>query len=267
MIFVPASITCIFSPHIGHNPRDSGSVGVGFTIELGAVARNRDEITINNRHWSFPTLDYIIDRTGLEGASIKTDLPFGCGFGMSGATALAVANLREVPYIQAADLAHEAEVMNLTGLGDVVTQTYGGIVVRKNAACPSKAIIERFCWNKELDFVIIGKISTRDIISDDLERKTIGESGKKWTKEFLKRPTFENLFICSNKFAEETGLIEFVKDIVEAVESVGGMAGMVMLGKAVFAYNGFEALKEFGKPFKAKIDACGVRRIQNEKEN
>lgn len=267
MIFAPASITCIFSPHISDKPKSSGSIGVGFTINLGVAARESVRTTINKEEWSFSTLDYVIEKVGLEGVEIKSDLPFGCGFGMSGAVALAVAMLGDLPYIKAADLAHEAEVVNLTGLGDIVTQTYGGVVVRKNAACPSLASVEKFCWSENLDFLILGEISTKDTISDDLKRKKISEAGKIWTKEFLKKPTIENLFVCSNKFAEETGLVEFVKDVVEAVESSGGRAGMVMLGRAVFAINGYEALKEFGEPFKAKIDSCGVRRIRNEKQD
>ncbi|WP_202320044.1 pantoate kinase [Archaeoglobus neptunius] len=262
MIFVPASITCIFSPQVSDSPRNSGSIGVGFTVNLGVKAYKSEKTRINGEDWSFPTIDYVVERAGLEGADITADLPFGCGFGMSGAAALATAVLSGIPYIQAADLAHEAEVLNLTGLGDVVTQTFGGIVVRKNAACPSLASIERFCFDAILDFVVMGEISTRDIISDDIHRKKIGESGKKWVKEFLKRPTLENLFSCSRNFASETGLLDCVSDAVEAVESSGGMAGMVMLGKTVFAVNGFEALKEFGEPFKAKLDGCGVRRIK-----
>lgn len=259
MIFAPASITCIFSPQISDNPKSSGSIGVGFTVNLGAKLRKDFKTTVNGEERSFSTLDYVIKKTGLEGVEVKADLPFGCGFGMSGAVALGTAMLG-LPYIEAADLAHEAEVVNLTGLGDVVTQTFGGVVVRKNAACPSLALIERFCWNSNLDFLVLGEISTKDVISDDLKRKSIGEAGKRWTREFLKKPTIENLFLCSNNFAAETGLLEFVEDVVEAVESAGGMAGMVMLGKAVYALNGYNALLEFGEPFRARIDSCGARR-------
>lgn len=259
MIFVPASITCIFSPQISNNPKSSGSIGVGFTINLGAKVREDFKTTVNGKELSFPTLDYVIKKTKLEGVEVKTDVPLGCGFGMSGAVALGTAMLR-LPYIQAADLAHEAEVVNLTGLGDVATQTFGGLVVRKNAACPSLVSIERFCWNNNFDFLILGEISTKDVLSDDIKRKSIGEAGKRWTKEFLKKPTIENLFLCSNNFAAETGLLEFVGDVVEAVESAGGMAGMVMLGKSVYALNGYDALLEFGEPFRARIDSCGARR-------
>ena len=147
MIFAPASITCIFSPHVESDPRRSGSVGVGFTISKGLTAEESSRTTINGEEWSFPTLDYVVERVGLKGVKIESELPFGCGFGMSGAAALAAANLGDMYYIDAADLAHIAEVRNFTGLGDVVTQTFGGLVVRKNAACPSMAKLERFFWD------------------------------------------------------------------------------------------------------------------------
>ncbi|AIG98649.1 pantoate kinase [Archaeoglobus fulgidus] len=261
MIFAPASITCIFSPHVDSNPKNSGSIGVGFTIERGLQASLSTKTTINGEEWSFPTLDDVLEKVGLEGVAIKASLPFGCGFGMSGAAALATAVLGNLGYIEAADIAHVAEVENFTGLGDVVTQTFGGVVVRKSAACPSRAELERFFWNAEFDFVVMGEISTKGVIGDELKRRRIGEAGKRWTKEFLKKPTLENLFHCSNGFARETGLLELVGDAVEAVESAGGKAAMVMLGKTVFAVNGFEALKEFGEPFKARLDCCGVRRL------
>jgi pantoate kinase len=261
MIFAPASITCIFSPHVDSNPKNSGSIGVGFTIERGLQASPSRKTTINGEEWNFPTLDDVLEKVGLEGVEIKASLPFGCGFGMSGAAALATAVLGNLGYIEAADIAHVAEVENFTGLGDVVTQTFGGVVVRKSAACPSRAELERFFWNAEFDFVVMGEISTKDVIGDELKRRRIGEAGKRWTKEFLKKPTLENLFHCSNGFARETGLLELVGDAVEAVESAGGKAAMVMFGKTVFAVNGFEALKEFGEPFKARLDCCGVRRL------
>ena len=265
MIFAPASITCIFSPHVGEDARSSGSIGVGFTIERGLYASPSTKTTINGESWSFSTLNDVLKKVGLEGVEINASLPFGCGFGMSGAAALATAAVAassgSLSYIEAADIAHIAEVENFTGLGDVVTQAFGGVVVRKNAACPSRANLERFYWDVTFDFVVMGEISTKEIIGDDLKRKTIGEAGKRWTKEFLSRPTLENLFHCSNGFAREAGLLELVGDVVEAVESYGGRAGMVMLGKTVFAVNGYEALKEFGEPFRAKLDCCGVRRV------
>ncbi len=264
MIFAPGSVTCIFAPQISEDARRSGSIGVGFTVELGVIAEKSDRLIVNGEEREFPTVEYVLSKIGIAGVEIRTQLPFGCGFGMSGASAIAAAMLGEAAFMQLADIAHEAEVVNLTGLGDVVTQTFGGVVVRKSASCPSLASIERFHFSTSLDFLILGELPTREVLAEN--RSKIAEEGKFWTKEFLRRPTLDNLFACSLSFAKRTGLLEFVEDVVEAVESSGGKASMVMLGKAVFALNGFEALKEFGDPFRARIDCCGVRRVEGSRD-
>lgn len=260
MIFCPAAISCIFSPKIENDPLSSGSMGVGFTINKGVVAKPSLGVVFNGKKIEFPTVEFVLRENKMDGVELITDLPLGCGFGLSGASALATAFLCEKPAIELYDLAHVAEVVNLTGLGTVATQAFSGLVIRKSASCPSKIVVERYAWDYELDFISLGSISTREVLTS---RKDLSEIGKKWLKEFMKRITLENLFKCSKAFAEETGLIEPVRDIVEAVESSGGMASMAMLGKTVFAYNGHEALKEFGEPFKARIECIGVRKVDS----
>ncbi|MEM2086167.1 MAG: pantoate kinase [Archaeoglobaceae archaeon] len=260
MIFCPSAISCIFSPKLDQDPLKSGSLGVGFTIDKGVFAKPSSGIKFNGKKIDFPTVEYVVRENKMNGVELLTDLPLGCGFGLSGASALATAFLSEKPAVELFDLAHVAEVVNLTGLGTVTTQTFSGLVIRKSASCPSRAVIERYVWNYELDFISLGGISTSEVLTT---RKNISEIGKKWLNEFIKKVSLDNLFRCSKGFAEETGLIEPVRDIIEAVESSGGMASMAMLGKTVFAYKGFEALKEFGKPFKAKIECSGVRKIES----
>ncbi|MCC6027257.1 MAG: GHMP kinase [Archaeoglobus sp.] len=261
MIFCPAAISCIFIPEVKSDPMNSGSLGVAFTIEKGVFAKLSDGIKFNGREITFPTVEFVLKKLGVPGVELESELPLGCGFGLSGACAVAAGFLSENPAFEIFDIAHEAEVVNLTGLGTVTTQAFCGLVIRKNASCPSKAIVERYVWNYEFDFITMGPISTREVLSTQRER--IAKIGRKWLKEFMKEVTLENLFRTSNGFAKETGLIEPVLDVIEAVESIGGFASMAMLGKTVFAYKGFEALKEFGEPFKAKIDCCGVRRVDS----
>ena len=265
MIFVPGSITAFFSPEIHDNPLKSGSLGVGITVDRGVKASYLDEgIRVNREVWDFPTVRYVIEKLGGGGVSISMELPVGCGFGMSGASALAaafeVASARGInaPFSRLADLAHEAEVVNRTGLGDVVCQSHGGVVARLSPGCPSVARVERFLWDAELDFVVLGELDTSTVLESSLT--SIRRAGKACLTEFIRNPTLLNLFRLSRKFAEDTGLMDDdVRDAVEAVEAAGGFASMVMLGKTVFAHNGFEALKEFGEAFTAKIDHCGIR--------
>jgi len=262
MFFAPASITCFFTPEFGESCAETGSYGVGITLDRGVKAKSADKLLVNGEEINFPTVEYVLKALDGRGVEIETDFPLGCGFGMSGASALAtafaVAEERRLnsPFYRLADLAHEAEVVNRTGLGDVVCQIHGGVVARLRPGCPSTAKIDKFLWRLKMDILVMGELDTEEILSSfDFS------IGKSCLKEFLRNPTVNNLFIQSKRFAIETGLIEDVRDIIEAVEAEGGMASMVMLGNAVFAVNGYNVLKEFGQPVEVSINPCGIRPI------
>lgn len=269
MTFVSASITAIFSTKIDRDPKKAGSYGVGFTIDVGVEARvaEREGVFLNGERVGFPTVEHVLERLGGRGVELRTPLPISCGFGVSGASALATAvevNLQRglnLPFFRLADIAHEAEVVNRTGLGDVVTQSFGGIVARIKPGSPSGSKVERFLSKAKLDFLVLGEMSTREVLGDELKRRSINRSGKECLKEFLKNPSLENLFSQAKRFATESGLADDeIKDVIEAVESSGGLASMVMLGRTVFALNGMDAFRDFdGLKFSAGITGCSVR--------
>ncbi len=262
-VFCPSSITCFFSPVLSDDPKRSGSIGVGIALKPGLVVsvwRGRREVRLNGREVRVPTVDTVMDALGFDGrVEFETDLPLGCGFGVSGAMALGLSTALTGCRFKAADIAHEAEVLNGTGLGDVTTQCYGGVVARINAATPSACKVETYLWDLTLDVVVFGPLPTGEVLRDF---RGIEGVGRECLKEFLRNPSVENLFKQSKRFSEETGLIdvdERIRDAVEAVESEGGMASMVMLGKAVFALKG-DVLREIGGLYlKMRVDFCGVR--------
>jgi|Deesub1362B_J571_1020462.scaffolds.fasta_scaffold00349_16 pantoate kinase len=268
--FAPASITCFFSAKFDEKPFFSGSTGVGVTLDLGArVKIVGKDVTVNGRKWDFPTVNYVIKKLGCDcGVEISMDVPAGCGFGMSGASALATAfEINRVfelnkTFFELADLAHEAEITCRTGMGDVLCQCLGGVVVRRMAGAPSKAFFDRLLWNYELDFLILESISTEEILQNHEKIEKINRFGEQCLKKFLEKPDFKNLFLISREFSEKTGFLDDeVREIVDRVEAEGGMASMVMLGRVVFAYNGFDVLKDYGKPFKANISQYGLENL------
>ncbi len=274
MFFAPASLTCFFSPKIDKDPLRSGSLGVSIALDMGVMVKVEPsdgiEVVVNGETWDFSTVKFVAEKLGFEGKiSVDMDLPAGCGFGMSGASALATAfAINEAlslnrSFFELSDLAHKAEVVSRTGLGDVVTQSFGGVVVRKSASCPSKCAIDRFLWNLNLDILIMGELPTEMILSE-FSLDKIAKVGRDCLREFLRNPSVASLFDQSKRFAIETGLIDVdpaVRDAVEAVESEGGLASMVMLGRTVFAVRG-DVLKDFkGIYIKTKVDHCGVRML------
>jgi pantoate kinase len=268
-VFVPSSLTCLFAPVL-REPKTSGSLGIGITIDKGVVVSVKSgedfKILFNGEEIDIPTVEYVAKSLGFEGVvKIDSEVPLGCGFGISSASslgcAIAIDRVMDLnkSFFELADLCHVSEVINRTGLGDVTTQSFAGVVVRKTPGLPSTAEIDRFLWNLEFDFLIMGKLKTDEILSD-FELKRIYEIGLSCLKRFLRKPSVENLFRQSRVFAEECGFMDSdVLDAIESVENSNGMAGMVMLGKTVFALNG-EVLKDLdGMYFKSVIDLCGVR--------
>ncbi|ADB57499.1 pantoate kinase [Archaeoglobus profundus] len=264
-MFVSASVTCFFAPVID-DPKNSGSIGVGFTIDRGVEVRLAEKTTFNGKKIRLPTLEYVLSKLGYEGgAEIKSDLPLGCGFGLSGATALASAlEVNEklglnLSLFQIADLAHEAEVLNRTGLGDVTTQCHGGFVVRKNASAPSICSVDRFLWDVEMDFLVMGELKTSEILEGNL--KEVYKIGVECLKKFLKRPSISYLFEVSKEFTLRCGFADDdILDAIEAVESCGGLASMIMLGKGVFALNG-DVLRELkGFYTKSRVVWYGIKK-------
>jgi len=261
--FCPASITCFFSPVIGDDPRRSGSLGVGIALKPGVIVEvgSGKGVTFNGREVEIPTLDVVRERLGFKGGiRVSAEVPIGCGFGVSGAVAFGTALALTGRRFESADIAHEAEVISGTGLGDVTTQCFGGVVVRMSPSSPSTCRVESLLWNMELDIAVFGGLKTEEILRELGTR--VFEIGKTCLKEHTRNPSVENLFRVSKKFSVETGLIdvdERVKDAIEAVESCGGMASMVMLGRAVFAVGG-DVLREIGGLYlKARVDNCGAR--------
>src|SRR5258706_12865492 len=143
--FAPGNISCIFKvcEHDSAHPAKMGSIGLGFTIDKGVTVEvsksDETEIFFNNKKIDFPTVESVIKNLptpfikGGKGGfriHISSPLPLGCGFGLSGASALATAYaLNELlglgrEQLELAKIAHAAEVENKTGLGDVTNQYF-----------------------------------------------------------------------------------------------------------------------------------------------
>jgi len=137
--FSPGNISCTFVIKKSKNPKKTGSLGLGFTLNKGVVvtvkkSNTKNIIYFNNKKINFLTVNSVVKKLTNEKlqVKIKSELPLSYGFGISGASALATAyaankllNLKKTKK-ELAHTAHIAEVENLTGLGDVVNQFYGG---------------------------------------------------------------------------------------------------------------------------------------------
>ena len=275
--FVPSHITGFFAAHRQEEPRLAGSVGCGLCLSLGATTTiesapeiHDTEIFLNGALSEAPVSRYVVERLAKAPVLVKTDLqmPLGAGFGASGAGALGCAYaLNSCFHLgltanEAAAVAHEAEVTFRTGLGDVIAQNAGGLVVRLQPGAPGTGRIDRIPVPPlPISYVVHGPLSTKEVLSDEKAMTTVNAAGRAALKELLKRPTFTNFLQLSRRFTAQSGLAsDWALEAIEAVEATGGMAGMIMLGDAVFAFGGgsAEALRAFGEVHTTTISQRGA---------
>ena len=273
--FVPSHITGFFAAHRKDDPRLSGSIGCGLCLSLGATTTIESapeiqdtEILLNGALSEAPVSRFVVEKLAKEPVRVKTELsmPFGAGFGASGAGALGCAYALNSYFDlgltadEAAAVAHEAEVTNRTGLGDVIAQNAGGLVVRLQPGAPGTGRIDRIPVPPLLiSYVVRGPISTKEVLSDEKVMTAVNVAGEAALKELLKRPTFTNFMQLSRRFTVQSGLAsDWALQAIEAVEAAGGMAGMIMLGDAVFAFGGAGALHSFGEVHTTTISQRGA---------
>ena len=227
--FAPANISCIFKIYGHKNPRWMGSYGVGFTLNEGVIAEvseaKRTEIVFNNESISFPTVKSVVEKLTNKKLRIyiKSKLPLGCGFGLSGASALATAyainkllNLKKTNK-ELAVIAHIAEVENRTGLGDVVNQFYGGFCLKLKPS--SYFIIKKLPINGVAVYCrYFSKISTKSIITNPKLKNTINQSAimaLNKIQESIKKNNirFDDSIRISKEFAVNSNLLRDKKII------------------------------------------------------
>lgn len=278
--YAPSHITGFFEIILDRveSAKRTGSRGCGFTLQAGTVTEvmikdgRGVSVQLNDILARAPTTEFVVRELAVERSvevRSKIDVPVGYGFGASGAGALSTAlALNEalslnLTYNQVAEIAHTSEVVNRTGLGDVIGQSYGGLVMRTGAGAPGIGAVDRIpIGNIEIDYVALDQISTEAVLQDEKVKKDINNAGRGALKELLKYPTFEKFVHLSKRFAIDTNLADDrIVDMIESVESVGGMAGMAMLGNTVFAVNGRDALKEFGKVHTSRICHHGAQLV------
>jgi pantoate kinase len=255
--FAPGNISCIFKVVADPDPAKMHSLGMGFTVSDGVTATvrvaDRTTVTFNGQDIDFPTVITLIGKLSHQPVHVdlETRLQLSSGFGLSGASTLAVScatnhllglgkSEREL-----AMAAHVAEVENLTGLGDVCAQYHGGCLVKLTAGDPLAA--ERLpVPDQPIYFRYFGPIHTREILADVTRRSRInaaadGALGRLQDLVKLDTVDFDACVRLSRDFAANSGLMtdDRVRRVIEEVEADGGSASMIMLGHAVFSTRAF----------------------------
>ena len=248
--FAPGNLSCIFRICYNKDPAKMHSLGVGFTTDKGVIAEaqqgKKTEVIFNNHLIKFPTVITALESLTKKSVRIviKSELPLGCGFGLSGACTLAAAyavnNLFSLKKTEEelAMAAHTAEVINSTGLGDVAGQFNGGFLMKTKIGNPLE--VERLdIKEKYVYYKIFGPLQTKGVLKNKLLAEKINLAGDEALKKIkqLKNPTLTNIIKISKEFAEKSSLLKEpdVINEIKKIELLGGAASMIMLGNAVYS--------------------------------
>ncbi len=262
--FAPGNISCVFKviPHA--DAARMHSLGMGFTVKEGVEVtvseHHETEVLFNGQRINFPTVRAVVNRliqnSGIAGTEvdITSPLPLGCGFGLSGAAALATAYaLNELlqkhkDAEELAMIAHVAEVENRTGLGDVCSQYHGGCLVKLTEGAP--LVADRLpIAEQPIYYRYFGPIQTSEVLGNREQTARINRAAdvalnvlQTLTSAKSSPELFNACFTVSKRFSVESGLLSDVQviDTIAQIEAEGGVASMIMLGNGVFSTHPFE---------------------------
>ncbi len=259
--FSPAHITGLFQ--ICDQPRDplfKGSKGAGFsfakgvrtTVHVQESDKSSVKVKINGEPTESAEVSKSVADIFLSFVKVNyeilvehnVEIPVGCGLGSSGAGALSLAlALNEalavkLSRVEAAQVAHVAEVKCRTGLGTVIAETYGGIEMRVKPGAPGVGEIKPIPVDDHYTVACLcfGPMSTKKALTDPKIRGTINKFGGELLDELVRKPQVQSFMRFSRRFAESVGLIsEKARKVLVETDSHGFICSMAMFGDTVFS--------------------------------
>jgi pantoate kinase len=273
--FAPCHITGFFQIFdTSANALDVGSRGAGVSLSLGIktlvkIKRSSESlfrISLNNVVSGSADVSEHVLKTfrsrfkEMESSKIsvdhQTEVPLGAGFGTSGAAALSLALALNkalrlgLSRIEAAQLAHVAEVECKTGLGTVIAETFGGGEIRVKPGAPGIGEIKEMPIPKDMIIasLVFGPSSTKNFLADQRTRKRVNELGGKLVDRLVNEPNIANFLNLSRQFAEHIGLItEKTRKALDLADKTNFVCSMPIFGEAIFTIGEGESLKELFK--------------------
>lgn len=268
--FAPSHITAFFQIF------ENGSTGAGVNTALGVVSRvalaEETSIRINGELVAAPVSQAVLqayaEALGESRLSIEHEVsyPVGYGMGMSGAGAFSLSlalnellqkelNVELLSYKDCMELAVRAEIQSGTGLGDVVAQQFGGIMIGL-PPYPSRdvEILESACTHVVTAF--FEPLETKKIIRNPELKERINSIGAECMQELQKDKTLERLMELARFFSLETGLAsEQVRAVMEALPT----ASMAMLGQTAFVLTSEpEQIEQELRKFTSRVLSAGI---------
>jgi pantoate kinase len=264
--FSPGHVTGFFATDKGLeslHPNFNGSLGAGFSIGKG--------MTTTVKVYKDNTKSYSVLLNGLNSVDARvskfviehylgmvhepvfisveheSEIPIGYGLGSSGSAALSLsyalnqALKTNLTKIQAAQIAHTADVVCKTGLGTVISEFTGGFEIRTSFGGPGIGKVLKIPVSPGYCAVIlcIKPINTACLLDkSQLSRKKnfLDGLGREMVHILKQNPRVDTFLELSNRFADEFGLLDgYCKEPFLSLQSIGIKSSVALFGHALFA--------------------------------
>ena len=287
--FAPAHITGIFATERKKNLLERGSKGAGVSLTRGVITTVNAE---KASEWKVKIyINKILTRAKVSMAVIKefipltktkynvqvnhdVQVPIGAGYGASGAGALSLAlALNDVlenglTRIEAAQIAHIAEVKCKTGLGTVLAETFGGIEIRNKAGAPGiGSVVNIKNSNLKVISIFFKPLHTHNFLTNHQLLTKIDKIGNKLLNRLLEKPSVQNLLTLSREFSDELNI--YTPKLRKMLSHLNGspqIFSMNMFGEALFSIVKDDELLKI-KPVLEKTGAQGGQIIVSDINN
>lgn len=224
-------------------------------------------VILNGRSTIIPPMRYLLDRLDSLPLEIRmtSQARLGRGYAMSAATttslALALASSGVCSWEYALQLAHQAEVVSRTGLGDVQAVATGGqLVVREVHGAPGIGRSYSLPVEGGISFVGVetGTMQTKDMLSIYWDR--IMRYGSTYVRKFLREPSFERFVELSERFSRDVGFLR--SEHLEAIKSIRwAIAGVAAKKSLLFLLVERDEISEVSSFLRSKFGNVSVFEI------
>ncbi|MDJ0269683.1 MAG: hypothetical protein NXY59_03875 [Aigarchaeota archaeon] len=224
IVSIPLHITGFFAPYYGTGPLHTGSIGAGLVLTPGIICNALPSceraIVVNDEYCTIRPAWLILTQLPPIRLEIRTPVPIGAGYALSACASLGAAFASNSwTTLEAAKEAHKAEVLSLTGLGDVPAIFYGnGLTVRTRPGAPRFGEVKNIPTHRKLAIITadLGRMETTSMLTKYSEK--IAMYGKLAFGKFMKDPTLENFLNTSRWFASKVGFLNH--NIEEALKPI-----------------------------------------------
>ena len=291
--YSPGHITGFFSTPDTHistlDPKFLGSMGAGFSIDKGITStvkvfsstEKNYEIRLNGvpnfelKVSNFVVASYmrVIREAVYLSIEHESDLPIGYGLGSSGSAALSLsyalneALKTNLTKLQAAQIAHNADIACRTGLGTVISEFTGGFELRTSIGGPGigRVIKSELSTDWCVIILCLEPIKTElwlDKSVTDENKHSLNLLGRKMVNDLYQDQNVGAFLDMSYQFAHEYHLDKGkCQNPIDLLQAEGIKASVALFGHTLFTLTKLDKLPKVVKlleQFKGQILVCGV---------